>query len=335
MSSGDHPARTPAAGEGRRPGPGPHWGLELPDSRGQEEPALGDTRSRWPSCPGSHRLRGWPLTAAHRGLLGRSFREAGRGWGAGQRGSRVCPHRWQGAGPPCRPALHWGPVGPGPPGSHLGSRWLRPSPGEGADEPPLRATASCTPSQPPRSRAAPGLPLRRGPERKQRAELPGTARHLGGARLLPLTRARAVGVAHAALRLGEQLPWGRASPGLDPSPGADLGRCSKQMLSACCSAAAAPAGVPTRCPARRPRKGPGPGAPRPRPLGAACPLRPPFIGRCPLVYGCSSFPGPLHWDSHAPHLRQMCPRPLTLGCPAQRGMWPPLPDARLLFPVSP
>lgn len=218
MSSGDHPARTPAAGEGRRPGPGPHWGLELPDSRGQEEPALGDTRSRWPSRPGSHRLRGRPLTAAHRGLLGRSFREAGWGWGAGQRGSRVCPHRRQGAGPPCRPALHWGPVGPGPPGSHLGCRWLRPSPGEGAEEPPLRATASCTPSQPPRSRAAPGLPLRRGPERKQRAELPGTAQHLGGARLLPLTRARAVGVARAALRLGEQLPWGRASPGLDPSP---------------------------------------------------------------------------------------------------------------------
>lgn len=185
MSSGDHPARTPAAGEGRRPGPGPHWGLELPDSRGQEEPALGDTWSRWPSCPGSHRLRGRPLTAAHRGLLGRSFREAGRGWGAGQQGSRVCPHRRQGAGPPCRPALHWGPVGPGPPGSHLGCRWLRPSPGEGADS---HHSGPPPPARPP-SPHAPGLPpgcpcggVQRGSRGQNSPAQPGTLGGLGCSR---------------------------------------------------------------------------------------------------------------------------------------------------------
>lgn len=175
------------------------------------------------------------------------------------------------------------------------------------------------------ARAAPGEGPRGEAEEQDSSAQPST---LGGLGCSPRIWARAVGVMCAALPWEEGLPLGSTPrrPALLQRPSWDV-----VGVSSRCYLLASPlqpplAGVPARCPPAQPGslgRSRGPASP---PLGAACRPSLPFIGCRPVVYGCSSFLGPLHWDSHAPRIWQMSPRPLTLGCPAQRGTWPPLPD---------
>lgn len=251
MSLGDHPARTPAVGEGWRPGSGPHSCLKLLGNAAWSPTAR---RSLRLGTPGPDGLLPWfpqaERAAPHCGpeRMGEASGEAGQGGRLGSEAPESVPTTGRGQAPRAVRAC----AGPHQsPGLLGGGPWLRPSPGEGADQPPLRATASCTPCQPPGSRVAPGLPLWGVQGGCRRAELLGTAQHLGrGARLLPLNPGSGSGSeACGSASRGSSCPGRRGGPWARPLAGPappQRPSCSRrrwrprQMPSACFSVATSP-----------------------------------------------------------------------------------------------